>query len=521
MKIRAKRAVIAVPLLFLLSACQEELLCPPGQSDCGGRCVSLSDDEANCGACGATVPAPLELCRQGAAACVQGVATCDGACTDLERDPAHCGSCGNACAEGELCSTAGEGTCVTACAEGYERCGDSCVVLESDRFHCGACGNACAPGEACRGGHCRAAVFAACINTNEVAPLSLDLDSAGEPWDVTAGPTALALRGDVLYSANGWPAASLAILPLDRTIPTSEIALPGSDLQNVLVHGDALLVSNGEKGTVAVLSPAGAVLDEIPLGPQEGANPHGIAISGTSAYVALYKAQKIAKLDVSGLAACAAPDPTPPACGEGGTCDAGRTCVSGTCRLVCATVAGEIDLAAIEGSASPDHFPTPSDVVAAAGRIFVGLSNLADDPSDAWNFWVIPSPPANLAVIDPADDSVTLLDLGPECVKPGPLALRGSTLWVGCGSLSFPDVAPGVLVPVDLSGGVPSVGSAIQVGPVVPGALAFCAGLGYVADQASGAVLTFDPDAGTTIATTTVCSDGQWGTAVADIACAD
>jgi hypothetical protein len=46
--------------------------------------------------------------------------------------------------------------------------------------------------------------------------------------------------------------------------------------------------------------------------------------------------------------------------------------------------------------------------------------------------------------------------------------------------------------------------------------------MGYVADQASGAVLRFDPDAGTTLATVTVCPTGPWGyTAVADLACSE
>jgi hypothetical protein len=194
--------------------------------------------------------------------------------------------------------------------------------------------------------------------------------------------------------------------------------------------------------------------------------------------------------------------------------------VGGACRLVCGTVARTIDLASIPGTSNPPGLPTPSDVVAAAGRVFVGLSNLADDPGDPFPFWVIPSGPGKLAVIDPASDAVSLLALGPDCTKPGPLALRGSTLWVGCGSLAFPDLAPGALVPIDLSGGAPSIGPAIDVAPLVPSALAFCGGMGYVADQASGAVLTFDPDAGTTVARADVCPAGPFGfTAVSDLAC--
>jgi hypothetical protein len=516
---------LVVSLVALLSACKDELVCNGGESDCDGKCVALLDDDANCGACGAVVPRPLEWCSAGAAACETGVSMCGDACTDLAHDPDHCGDCSTACAGGELCTTQAGGTCTTtgACPAGFATCGRACVVLASDRFHCGACGNACAHGEACRAGACRAALYAACINTDEVVPLTFDLTRAGAAFEVPAGPTALALHGGVLYSANGWPAASLSVLPLDRSSGTN-VPLSGTDLQNILVHEDVLLVSNGESGSIVVMSPDGAVLGEIPLPDQQLApNPHGAAVLGTSGYVALYGTQKIAKLDVSGLPACAAPDPSPPACGDGGSCPAGRTCVGGACRLVCGTAVGTIDLLAVEGAYDPPGLPTPSAVVAAAGRIFVGLSNLADDPGDPWPFWVIPSGPGKLAIVDPAaGDAVTLLDLGTDCTKPGPLALRGSTLWVGCGSLSFPDLAPGVLVPVDLSGGAPSVGAAIDVSPTVPGALAFCGGMGYVADQASGAVLGFDPETGTTIAPVTVCPTGPYGfTAVADLACSE
>jgi hypothetical protein len=486
--------------------------------------VSLLTDRRNCGACGASVGV-LEICVAGSRSCAPEIGTCDGACTDLARDANHCGTCATQCGTGDLCATTSGGTCIVpeACTGAYSVCGRSCVALDSDRFHCGACGHACTPGETCRAGACRADIYAACINTNEIVSLTTGLDAAGDSWTVPAGPTALTVFDGVLFSANGWPAASLSILPLDRSNSATNVPLSGTDLQNVVVHENAVLVSNGESGTVVVLAPGGTILGEIPMPDQELApNPHGIAVTGTSAYVALYGAQKIAKLDVSGLAACAAPDPAAPACGDGGACPSGRVCVSGACRRACGTVAETIDLLAIPGTSSGQGLPTPSDVVVAAGRVFVGLSNLADDPSDPFPFWVIPSPPGKLAVIDPASDAVTLLDLGPDCTKPGPLTLRGSTLWVGCGSLSFPEIAPGTLVPVELSSGTPVVGAAIDVAPVVPGALAFCAGIGYVADQASGTVLTFDPDAGTTLSAVTVCPTGPFGfTAVADIACAD
>ncbi len=519
------RFALALSIAYLLCGCTDELICPVGETDCGGKCVSLLTDRHHCGSCGAAVGA-LQICVAGTAQCRPGIATCGGACTDLARDADHCGACTTACASGEFCTTEAGGTCTTtgACPDGFVACGRACVLLASDLFNCGACGNACAPGETCRDGACRADLYAACVNTNEVVPLTRDLASAGDAWGVPAGPTALALLGGAVFSANGYPAASVSILPLDRSHGPMDVPLFGTDLENILVHENVLLVSNAEAGSVVVLSPGGTILGEIPMPDQQAfPNPHGIAVIGTSAYVALYSTQKIAKLDLSGLAACAAPDPDAPACGDGGTCPSGRGCVNGTCRLVCGSVVSTIDLLAVDGASDPPGLPTPSDVVAAAGRVFVGLSNLADDPNDPWPFWVVPSGPGKLAVVDPsAGDAVSLLELGADCTKPGPLALRGTTLWVGCGSLSFPDLAPGALVPIDLSNPTPSVGAAIGVSPVVPGALAFCGGMGYVADQASGAVLRFDPDAGTTLAPVTVCPTGPFGyTAVADLACSE
>lgn len=514
------------PLLVLLAACREELVCPQGKTDCEGTCVSLLNDDANCGACGAAIARPLEMCVAGGAACAPGVALCGDVCTDLARDADHCGGCETACPAGEYCSTEGGGSCTTtgACADGWTACGRACVQLDSDRFHCGACGNACAAGETCRDGACRADVFAACVNTNEVVPLTLDLAAAGDALEVPAGPAALAIMGGMLYSANGWPQASVTLLPLDTVSAGRDVQLFGSDLTNVVPYGNVLLVSNNASSSLVVITPSGDVAGEIPMPDQaSGPNPNGVAVVGTDAYVALYGTHQIAKLDLSPLAACVAPDPDAPACGEGGACPPGRGCVEGICRTRCGSVVRTIDLLAIAGTSDPPGVPAPASAVAAAGRVFVGLSNLADDPADPWPYWVIPSGPGKLAVIDPgAGDGVSLLSLGGSCTKPGPLALHGSTLWVGCGSLSYPDLAPGTLVPVDLSKVPPAVGPAIDVAPLVPGALAFCAGFGYVADQASGDVLRFDPEIGTTSIQAAVCPKSSWGfAAVTDLACAD
>ncbi len=67
----------------------------------------------------------------------------------------------------------------------------------------------------------------------------------------------------------------------------------------------------------------------------------------------------------------------------------------------------------------------------------------------------------------------------------------------------------------------PVIGAPLAATSIVPGSLALCGGKGYVTDQASGAVLPFDPLARTVGAPVTVCPTGTYGWAWAsDLACA-
>ena len=495
----------------LLVSCTKELVCPAGQTDCSGSCVPLLSDARNCGACGKTV-GPLEVCSMGAPACGPGIADCGGACTDLARDADNCGACGSACAPADFCTTAGGTTgCLASCPAGFTACGRACVDTLADRFNCGACNRACAAGEACRAGACRADLQVACYATNEVVPVTAALAPAGPSRTTPAGPGFLAILGGAVYAANGYPSASLSVLPFDPALLSRHVPLTGSDLEGVIAHENVLLVSNAFVGSLVVAAPSGTVLDEIAMPRQaSGPNPRGAAVLGPTAYLPLYgngtgatSGQSIAQVDLSGLGAC----------------------VAGTATS-CGAVAGELDLLGVPGASDAPGLPFPSAALTVGGSVYVTLANLAPDtlscgPGCTYTGYVKPAGDGKLAVVNPvAAQRVSVVNL-PGCGNPGALALSGSTLWVACGSFSYPALAPPALLPVNLAVNPPAAGAPLPLPGMVPGKLAFCGGVGYVTDQGSGAVVRFDPGTRAVEAAVTVCPTAVpagWAWA-ADVAC--
>lgn len=140
------------------------------------KCMDLSQDSNNCGACGKKCD-EREVCLNGvclALGCadedqelcvVGGINTCidiNGANED------HCGACNRKCADLDVPNAAANaenacngGKCRYVCAEGYENVGDDdsyegilCVDINADAGHCGAKGNACDDKEVCINGGC-------------------------------------------------------------------------------------------------------------------------------------------------------------------------------------------------------------------------------------------------------------------------------------------------------------------------------------------------------------------------------
>jgi hypothetical protein len=92
---------------------------------------------------------------------VQGLDNCGGACVDISVDPANCGACGWVCeasltCSGGMCWAPSPSTDQLCAAQGLTNCGGVCANLSADPYNCGTCGRGCAAGDACADGVCLA-----------------------------------------------------------------------------------------------------------------------------------------------------------------------------------------------------------------------------------------------------------------------------------------------------------------------------------------------------------------------------
>jgi alpha-D-xyloside xylohydrolase len=142
--------------------------------------ATATDSGGTTGAGGTSSGASTSTGTGGAGeACSAGLTLCGGLCVDLMADAANCGQCDMVCASDQVCSV---GACTGACPDGLSQCGQGCVDLGTHILNCGECGNACQAGQTCAAGQCTGTATGADVSV----PVSVDPAAAD---DATAGAT--------------------------------------------------------------------------------------------------------------------------------------------------------------------------------------------------------------------------------------------------------------------------------------------------------------------------------------------
>lgn len=405
--------------------------------------------------------------------CPEGQRDCDGRCAEVAVDARNCGACGVVCGAGEACKAG-------ACTD---------------------CASACGAGQTCEGGVCKANLYVACYATDSVVGVDDALAPAGPSRAVDDGPAALTWLGDRLWVANSVP----TLLGWTPGLEGSKRHTLGGDYLNaVTAHGGLLYTTSHSSVSLVVVDPEAGVKDEIPLDVAGvEANPRGVAVSaqtgravvalaGDSVTPTMGEGQELVVIDVAPSATCTAPP--------------------------CATVVRRVSLdvpsgQGVVGAYDAPGLPFPSEVAVRGSIAYTTLANMVDYDTPAGN--------GRLAILDTAAASAapSFVDLGEACKNPSAITVDGSTVLVGCGYFAancFP--TPGsVIIPVDVSGASPVVGSPIQV-PVVPSAIRVCGDSIYAADQCSGAVAVV-PRAGGEATSEPVCTGGEFFDFASALAC--
>lgn len=171
-------------------------------------------------------------------------ARCGGRCIPVTDDPANCGACGAACADGEVCFA---GACAGSCPTGLVACGGRCADPRTDSAHCSDCDRACDAGMGCVGGNCLPAIA--------VDPSGVACEDGGPPITLPGVPEGpRACSGELAETTFLWALCSCEGIGLFNPLVTDAYDSterpygPGGAGGGVGTNGGFLTTSTGEIG---------------------------------------------------------------------------------------------------------------------------------------------------------------------------------------------------------------------------------------------------------------------------------
>lgn len=263
--------------------------CDAPTSSCGGICIDLTSDPANCGSCDFKCQ-ETQTCAASECKCKEGLTKCGSKCVDLKSDGNNCGKCNNRCGDGECNDSA------CACPAETKDCSNnavlSCKAINTDVANCGDCRQHCLTAGACSEGTCDTSLqwvklyggYASDHTYYHLAPMDVDASGSSFVGMSGEGGNTIKLPGGqtTLWSSRNVIAKFDAAGEFQWAMPSdvgfNDVAVLGSDVwvaafvtystPTFSIAGQSFSIRNGYEAMTALVKlrgSDGAVLDHFQL----------------------------------------------------------------------------------------------------------------------------------------------------------------------------------------------------------------------------------------------------------------